>query len=357
MRCSSLRSDVVGACAVAVLLAACGLSSGLPSGSQRFASASVGYGHVCALTSGGTVLCWGDNRWGQVSTEPGGLVLTPVTAIPLPMKATEISAGGKVSCAIVASADIYCWGDSLAGLRRIASSHDVLELRAGDPTCAITATHGVRCWAVLGGTPTDVASGPLRQLGVGRIISCALQGDSTAVCWPSDLAAAPVPVPGGFKFVSLSVGGAHACGTDVAGTVRCWGSNNVGQLGDATLVPRDTPIVVHVAVGSGDTMKRVFAGDVHTCALAADSSAYCWGARDGGRDGLGDADTGTSAFNFAPFAVHSAIHWDTLLTGGLMTCGYSRQVLYCWGGNTYGADGAMAGAPNAVPVAVDGQGP
>ena len=355
MLLSLSRSSAV-AVGLAVAFAGCGTSSTQPSGAERFVQASTGYGHVCALTVGGSVLCWGDNRWGQVSGRPGGLVFAPVTAMPLPVRATSISAGGLVSCALVVTGDALCWGDSLPGIRRIGGPGEFVEVRAGSPTCGVTSDGSVRCWSTLDGAPITVTGGPYHDLGVGRVQSCALLADSTATCWPSDLSSAPVAVPGGHHFAALSVGGEHVCGVDGSGAALCWGANEFGQLGDDSTAARTSPGAIHVPSGAAnDTIIRVFAGDQHSCGIGLDSLGFCWGRRDGGRDGLGDADTGSVAYNFVPFAVHSTIRWDTLLVGGLMSCGFAGGTLYCWGGNTYGADGSLEGTPNAVPVAVDGQ--
>lgn len=341
---------------LAVVLAGCGTSSTQPSGAERFVQASAGYAHACALTGGGSVLCWGDDRWGQVSGQPGSLVFAPVTAIPLPVRAVAVSAGALTSCAVAATGETLCWGDSLSGLWRIAGSGELSEVHAGAPTCGLTSDGSVRCWPKLDGPSVSVVGGPYHGLGVGRLQSCALQADSTAVCWPSDLTTPPSPVPGGIHFAVISVGGEHVCGVDGTGSALCWGANEFGQLGDDSTTPRATPGAMHVPSGAtGDTIIRVFAGDQHSCGLGLDSLAYCWGRREGGRDGLGDPDTGSVAYNFVPFAVHSSIKWDSLLLGGLMSCGYAANVLYCWGGNTYGSDGALHGVPNAVPVPVDGQ--
>lgn len=284
--------------------------------------------------------------------------MVPMSPLPLPVQLSWVAAGGDVSCAANSGDQLICWGDSLAGIRKLGRASDFAEVHPGAPTCALTTMGAVTCWPRLDATPVIVLSGPVHALGIARTHGCALDVDSTAVCWPADLSSGPTPVAGGFKFATLSVGGAHACGMDASGTARCWGANDFGQLGDGAFTPADTPVTVHAPVPPDTAIRfvRIFAGDLHSCAIGTDRRAYCWGARDGGRDGLGDPDTGSIGYNIVPFAVHSSLVWDTLFAGGRMTCGYSGKILYCWGGNAYGGDGALGGAPNAVPVAVDGQG-
>lgn len=62
---------------------------------------------------------------------------------------------------------------------------------------------------------------------------------------------------------TVSVGGSHACAV-VSGTVQCWGLNTFGQLGNGSNTDSNFPVTVQGIV-SGAT--QVSAGENHTCAL------------------------------------------------------------------------------------------
>ena len=82
----------------------------------------------------------------------------------------------------------------------------------------------------------------------------------------------------------------HTCAVRNDGTVRCWGNNGSGQLGDTSFTDRPTP----VAVGGLTTAVAVSAGSTcHTCALLADGTVRCWGDNDYGQ--LGDGTTTNGA--------------------------------------------------------------
>src|SRR5216684_121029 len=71
----------------------------------------------------------------------------------------------------------------------------------------------------------------------------------------------------------IAAGFDYTCGVNADGTVRCWGLNQFGQLGDGTTTTRLTPVQV-----SGLTnVLSVAAGNLHTCALLADGTVRCWG--------------------------------------------------------------------------------
>lgn len=68
-------------------------------------------------------------------------------------------------------------------------------------------------------------------------------------------------------------GARHSCALPGDGSVRCWGDNSRGQLGDGTTVQRLFPVRV---VGIEDAL-QLGAGDDHTCVLHADGGVSCFG--------------------------------------------------------------------------------
>jgi hypothetical protein len=137
--------------------------------------------------------------------------------------------------------------------------------------------------------------------------------------------------------VQVTTGGAsHACARLTNGTVRCWGANSTGQLGDGTKIDRGKP----VAVAGVTTAVDVAAGFNHTCALLSDGAIKCWGANTKGQ--LGD---GTTTDRLVPTSVTSvpAEAIRSLGLGNQASCAVTvGNNLYCWGNNATGllADGS-----------------
>src|SRR5437867_2189869 len=73
--------------------------------------------------------------------------------------------------------------------------------------------------------------------------------------------------------VQIAVGNGHTCTLHDDGTVRCWGSNSSGELGDGTVEDRLVPTPV---VGLADAVS-IAAEQHHTCALRRGGELVCWG--------------------------------------------------------------------------------
>jgi alpha-tubulin suppressor-like RCC1 family protein len=98
----------------------------------------------------------------------------------------------------------------------------------------------------------------------------------------------------GRRAVSLSLGGFHSCAVLDDGSAKCWGMNDVGQLGQGDSQNRGNAAgqmgdaLRPIDVGPGRTVKRIATQYDHVCALLDDGGLRCWGWNNGGQLGLGD---------------------------------------------------------------------
>jgi alpha-tubulin suppressor-like RCC1 family protein len=81
--------------------------------------------------------------------------------------------------------------------------------------------------------------------------------------------------------ITLSAGFAHTCAV-VSGGVKCWGGNSDGQLGNnsttTSLVPTPVP-------GLPSNVLSLAAGNNHTCAVTSPATIKCWGRNEYGQLG------------------------------------------------------------------------
>jgi hypothetical protein len=80
-------------------------------------------------------------------------------------------------------------------------------------------------------------------------------------------------VQGGLKWKSINAAFYHSCGVAQDNSAWCWGRNAFGQLGDGTMADRLTPVEV-IGGGKWHELSGSFR---HTCGIMLDGSAWCWG--------------------------------------------------------------------------------
>lgn len=292
--------------------------------------------HTCARLSEGSVRCWGANEYGQLGVELDVRTnkLSP-TIIPDLIDVVELAAGIEHMCARLTDGTVRCWGWNGNG-------------QVGDPA----APGGALAPRLVPGL-ANVAG-----LAAGDRHTCAHLADGTVRCWGSnDMGQlgdgtteerhSPVAVPDLQGVTKLVAGYGHTCARLGDGSVRCWGSNMFGELGDGTMIDSVAPVTVP---GLTD-VAGLASGVLHTCARLGDGSARCWGSNMTGA--LGDGTTTDSA---TPTLVSGLGNVAELSAGASHTC--ARLIdgsVRCWGANAHGQVGDGTPAPIvASPIAVPG---
>ena len=139
------------------------------------------------------------------------------------------------------------------------------------------------------------------------------------------------------------------CGLLGDGTVHCWGNNVSRQLGVDSV---EESSIDPVPVSGGFTFVTIEAGPQHAFGITDGGAAYCWGRNEDGQLGAGF----TSALSATPLAVVGDLVFVTITGGWEHTCGLTVDgVVYCWGSNEFGQLGNAAMANSLVPTRVVGQ--
>ena len=351
-----------------------------------FSALAGGEEFTCGLATGtGAAFCWGRNDHGQLGT--GSLVSSLVPAgVAGGLSFTALAVGWENACGLTASGAAYCWGRYSGALVNgaIEDSPVPVPVSGGlrfktlatgsGHTCGITLSDAAYCWwygpwGELGNgsfswtptlVPVAVAGGLVfSQVATGNSVTCGVTTSGAAYCWgyngayglfgngSTDSSAVPVPVSGGIKFTSVSIGEWDTCGLAVGGAAYCWGEGRDGELGNGVLASSLVP----VAVAGGLGFTQVIAWGGFACGLATGGSAYCWGWGTGGQ--LGNGSLGESA---VPVPVAGGHNFAALAAGRYHACGFTTSgVAYCWGGNSAGQLGTGSAASSSVPVKVVGQ--
>ncbi len=168
----------------------------------------------------------------------------------------------------------------------------------------------------------------------------------------------PVHVAGIKRAFSVSAGGYHTCALDdyqtTAGggwSVKCWGNNYYGQLGNGSTVDSPTAITVP---GLEARAIAVAAGEFHSCALLNDASIVCWGRNNRGQLGDGTTDDRLRPARVSGLSLLAPYGVD-IQAGAEHTCaGIGDGALRCWGANDYGQLGNGTIVDSLLPTQVVG---
>ena len=336
---------------------------GLPAGSG-VQSVAAGAMHTCAIVqpagaASGGVMCWGRNDHAQLgvstATAPLRNFAEWVPGLGADSDVVSLAVGASHSCAVVGGSPnggaVKCWGGNVYSQRGDNNGTDraapatvvgmdigAIAVTAGDNhTCTIVLAQfgpnsGIRCWGY------DLYG----QLG---------RGNNAQPLY------VPVPVvglePGGAQHVvDLSAGGNHACAALANGSVRCWGQNSEGQLGQTSTGPDDRRDQPAAAVTGITSATAVAAGGHHTCAKVAEG-LKCWG-----QDLFGELGRGADQRVRSPLAINNTGGAAQVDAGLAHTCAVVNNTVRCWGLNNFGqlGEAAFYGVSFSTPIPPDGLG-
>jgi len=311
---------------------------------------AVANGFTVALTTDGEVRVFGWDDYAGLGVDPGN-ALVPTTIPALATGVVDIATNYQTSCAAMSNGSVKCWGDNRFGAVGDGTETDratpvdvsgltgVKSISAGaDFMCAAMTAGGAKCWG----------RNEYRQLG-------AMTPDpSNSNSFLPSLV--PIDVAGLAGTVKSVHGGfEHACAIMMTGTLKCWGKNVWGQLGnglgDGLSLPRNfgdaIPDVMSLA-GVVDVAPSV----QHTVAVLSTGAVKAWGKQENGNLGNGEDST------FAP-DVTSPADVTGLTTGGTAvagTCAIVGGNVWCWVdnlGDGSTGDEARSLVPRMVPGITD----
>lgn len=181
---------------------------------------ATGGGHSCAITADGAVYCWGGNNSGQLgdgTQGPGTARDVPQPVLGLTDRAARLALAHRVSCAILVSGEVYCWGDGDDGVlgngnletqnvaAKVPDVENVVDMDIQDHGCAVRANGTIACW----GYDTFLPGGGLTN----------------------DIVPTPVLVDGISDVVDIAVGFWFMCALTASQEIYCWGANGDHELG------------------------------------------------------------------------------------------------------------------------------
>ncbi|CAE7706913.1 HERC1 [Symbiodinium microadriaticum] len=339
----------------------------LPLVGSEFREVAAGATHSCAWA-----VCWGAGdqlglgRPGVAGQSPGQMEQLSAIDFGSGRSVRKLLAGYYVTCAWLDNGDIKCYGSSYASRASFGSTSD-LSLGArpwttGDLCPAVGEGSGYAILELGVGIyvpPANIFSTTIRHV-------CAIVVGGSVRCWGDNAAGNlgaedsldrdgvqhflqnAVDLGGGQFATQLEVGAECSCAMLNNDTLKCWGRNDVGQLGlghtsnvgdDGGEMGDSLPTV---DLGAGRSVRQVSLGYLFGCALLDDDSLKCWGDNSVGQLGRGDTSAvGDSAGQMGDhlpaidLGTGRAVH--QVAVGHSFVCAVLDDAsLKCWGSNSNG---------------------
>lgn len=144
----------------------------------------------------------------------------------------------------------------------------------------------------------------------------------------------------------VEMGNHHACLVTDEGRLKCWGQNNLGQLGVGDLY---NDFYIPTLVDRLTSPTKVTIGDSFTCALKSEK-VYCWGNNDQLQLG-----TSFNVLSTIPVEVPGLTNSVDVESGDNHVCSIlSDRTIKCWGKNADGQLGLGIMTASSLPVVVPG---
>jgi alpha-tubulin suppressor-like RCC1 family protein len=246
-----------------------------------------GNAYACALLTNGAVKCWGANGQGQLGNATTVDSAVPVGVRDLQNGGTAISAGGAHACALDTTSKLRCWGNNFYG-----QLGNGMMVNVSAPVI-----------------PNALASGVV-AVSTGEYHTCAILNGGSVRCWglnedgqlgngSSTSSPVPVSVSGlTANVIALAAGYHHTCALLVGGNVRCWGDNSFGQLGDGTKTSTRAPVDVSALAFN---VAQIAVGSFRSCARLKSGAVKCWGSNNSGGLGNGTNDDSNTPLSVVGF--------------------------------------------------------
>ena len=306
---------------------------GISSSAVAIVAAQVGTSSMVVLTDG-TVRTFGNNSQGQLGLGDTTSRLTPVQVLNVPNRRVQVAGGGNHTAVLLTDGTVRTFGQNNLG-----------QLGVNDTTPRFTS---VQVWGIsssaiavscgLYHTVVLLTDGTVRAFGRNTAGNLGVNDTTSRFT--------PVQVWGiSSSAVAIAGGENHTAVILADGTVRTFGANLTGQLGDNSTSQKITPVQVW-GISSGAV--AVACGRSFTCVLLADGTVRTFGSNSFGQLGVNDTTSRLTPVQVLNITSATAIACGRQQTFVLLTNG----TVQAFGRNGFGSLGVNDTTDRSTPVQV-----
>lgn len=379
---------------------------------NNFISISAGLSHTCALTSDGSLYCFGSNSRAQLAVPAytydansqekctsSSLNCSDESAKPILVNSTEkfidISTKGNSTCAKTTQGYVYCFGDNSFGQ---------LNVLPTDTHNAQIITDIVKSTDVLVNHPVQLSDLSFYKVTLGQGSTCGLVDDSKTSNSKIDHTLQCYGFLNRNKYTQVAIGENTGCGISYAGSrLFCWNKNLTNSYsgfsnpwtsgfqvpwatteqynyvaesenfacairsidnklacfsnkedaiipGILTSINSYTPKIMPFNASGAfiNQFKKVAVNEDHICAIQIDGLAFCWGNNLHGQ--LGNNSLNNSSIPVQVVGENGvAANFQDIAVGNNHSCGITQDnSIYCWGDNSLSQSGSQTTKSSSV---------
>ena len=318
----------------------------------------------CAIFTSGRIKCWGANFYGQLGLGNQLIYGDQANEMGYSLPYVDLGQGEKVkqlasteytNCALLESNKVKCWGEGEDGLLGygdgetvgnlagqmgdnlvpvdFGTEEEILKIEGGlYHYCVLFVSGRMKCWGLNSLGPLGLEDRVLRGLNgtMGEKLPYVNLGTNA-------------------KAKDIALGDFGTCALLQEGSVKCWGENHRGQLGQGNT----SSIIGRKENTMGDNLKPIDFGDdagpvksivggsKHYCALFESGKVKCWGAGDYAQLGLGNTyDYGVTRSTMGdglPYVDLGQEKVKEIGAGTVHSCAFFESgKVKCWGQGFYG---------------------
>jgi alpha-tubulin suppressor-like RCC1 family protein len=271
-----------------------------------------------------------------------------IRSIGLWLVVALVAGGGTATMAAASTYGVNAWGENEYGQLGHGGGHSTVPLQLSAPTEVTAVSAGEEfSLALEGGTVKAWGDNDSGQLGVGSF-------SGPEKCGTSNCSKTPMTVHELSGVTAISAGYNYGLALRGGGTVKAWGENRYGELGDNSETSSDVP----VEVSGLNKVTAISAGEYHSLALLEDHEVEAWGFNEFGQLGDGTFEGPEKCSGYACSKIPVKVSGLTEVSAVSAGISHSLALLkdgkvVAWGENRFGELGG--GTENSdVPVEVPG---